>query len=254
MRSRTPWTTKPASPPTTRTRRTRTRTTKKRTTRTTTCKTTMTTTTMMTTTKTMRTRTRTRRTTTSTTRTTMRSRRRRKRSHDRRSRAPAPGMDQGARPRGRGVRAPAGRHARPRSPHGLRGGALPQHRRLLEPGHGDLHDPRRRLHAGLRLLRGEDGLAPPAPRPPGGRAGRGGGRPPHQERHHGGPRRGARRGTRDGAPYSRGGHRHPDRRAVPATERPPPADRALLRAGGVRRDQTLRRRARLPARRVRPAR
>src|SRR5437773_8133014 len=176
MRWRPPWATKTGSAATTRTRRTRTRTTKKRTTRTTTWKTTMTTTTMMTTTRTMRTRTR--RTTTSTTmttRTTMR--RRRKRSHDRRSRALAPGMDQGARPRGRGVRAPAGRHARPRSPHGLRGGALPQHRRLLEPGHGDLHDPRRRLHAGLRLLRGEDGLAPPAPRPPGGRAGRGGGGP-----------------------------------------------------------------------------
>ena len=39
-----------------------------------------------------------------------------------------------------------------RAPHGLRGSQLPQHRRVLEPRHGDLHDPRRHLHAVLRLL------------------------------------------------------------------------------------------------------
>ena len=38
--------------------------------------------------------------------------------------------------------------------HGLRRGALPEHRRVLEPRHGDVHDSRRRLHARLRLLRG----------------------------------------------------------------------------------------------------
>ena len=38
--------------------------------------------------------------------------------------------------------------------HRLRGSALPEHRRVLAPRHGDVHDPRRRLHARLRLLRG----------------------------------------------------------------------------------------------------
>ena len=43
--------------------------------------------------------------------------------------------------------------ARPRPAHGLRGSALPQRRRVLGARHRDLHDPRRRLHAELRLLR-----------------------------------------------------------------------------------------------------
>ena len=47
----------------------------------------------------------------------------------------------------------------PRPPHGLRGGPLPEHRRVLEPRHRHLHDPGRRLHARLRLLRGQDGAA-----------------------------------------------------------------------------------------------
>ena len=38
--------------------------------------------------------------------------------------------------------------------HGLRRGPLPEHRRVLEPRHGDVHDSGRRLHARLRLLRG----------------------------------------------------------------------------------------------------
>ena len=36
--------------------------------------------------------------------------------------------------------------------HGLRGSALPEHRRVLAPRHGDVHDHGRRLHARVRLL------------------------------------------------------------------------------------------------------
>ncbi len=43
--------------------------------------------------------------------------------------------------------------------HGLRGGELPQRRRVLGARHRDLHDPRRRLHPPLRLLQREDGRA-----------------------------------------------------------------------------------------------
>ena len=40
--------------------------------------------------------------------------------------------------------------------HGLRGGELPQRRRVLGARHGDVHDPRRRLHPPLRLLQRAD--------------------------------------------------------------------------------------------------
>ena len=43
--------------------------------------------------------------------------------------------------------------------HGLRGGELPQHRRVLGARHRHVHDPRRRLHAPLRLLQREVGRA-----------------------------------------------------------------------------------------------
>ena len=36
--------------------------------------------------------------------------------------------------------------------HGVRGSELPEHRRVLEPRHRDVHDPRRHLHAFMRLL------------------------------------------------------------------------------------------------------
>ena len=49
--------------------------------------------------------------------------------------------------------AAARHHARPQAEHRLRGRPLPQHRRVLAPRHGDVHDPRRHLHPGLRLLR-----------------------------------------------------------------------------------------------------
>ena len=57
-----------------------------------------------------------------------------------------------------GAQAP---HARPHAQHGLRGGALPEHRGVLGAAHGHGHDPRRHVHAGLRLLRGEDRPARP---------------------------------------------------------------------------------------------
>ena len=44
-------------------------------------------------------------------------------------------------------------------PHRLRGGELPERRRVLGARHGHLHDPRRRLHPALRLLQRADGQA-----------------------------------------------------------------------------------------------
>ena len=41
--------------------------------------------------------------------------------------------------------------------HGLRKRAMPESLGMLEPGHGYFHDRRRSLHAGLRILRGDDG-------------------------------------------------------------------------------------------------
>ena len=49
----------------------------------------------------------------------------------------------------------------PGPPHGLPGGGLPQHRRVLGARHRHVHDPRRHLHAALRLLQREDGQAHP---------------------------------------------------------------------------------------------
>ena len=47
-------------------------------------------------------------------------------------------------------------HARPHAQHRVRGGALPEHRRVLGAAHRHGHDPGRHLHPGLRLLRGQD--------------------------------------------------------------------------------------------------
>ena len=49
--------------------------------------------------------------------------------------------------------------ARPGPQHRLPGGQLPQRRRVLGARHGDVHDPRRRLHPPLRLLQRPDGKA-----------------------------------------------------------------------------------------------
>ena len=43
--------------------------------------------------------------------------------------------------------------ARAEAAHGVRGSVVPEHRRMLRQGHGDVHDPRRPLHAALPVLR-----------------------------------------------------------------------------------------------------
>ena len=93
-----------------------------------------------------------------------------------RSRANPGGMDvlQRARPRRAAAAraqaavvqgAAAGRRALPRADradplgepaHGLPGGGLPERRRVLGARHGDVHDPRRHVHAPLRLLQRQD--------------------------------------------------------------------------------------------------
>ena len=78
--------------------------------------------------------------------------------------------------------------------HRLRGGQLPQRRRVLGARHGDLHDPRRRLHPPLRLLQREDGgaeLERPAGAAAGRQPGEADGAAPRR-RHLGRPRRPAR--------------------------------------------------------------
>ena len=72
--------------------------------------------------------------------------------------APAPArLDQGASPHRARATSACGRLMRDlEPPHGLRGGALSERRRLLEPRDRHVHDPGRRLHPRLRLLRGQD--------------------------------------------------------------------------------------------------
>ena len=114
----------------------------------------------------------------------------------RRDRGPAVSRAQAAVAQGAGAgRAhvpPAEGDDRGREPaHGLRGGQLPQRRRVLGARHGDLHDPRRRLHAPLRVLQRPDGQADlerPAGADAGGEPGQADG-PAPRGRHLGGPRR-----------------------------------------------------------------
>ena len=134
-------------------------------------------------------------------------------------------MAEGPRARVAELPAPQGADARPQPAHGVRGSALPQHRRVLEPRDGDLHDPRRRLHARLLILRRRA-------RPAGGGRCRGARarRPRHPDarpqlrRHHlGGPRRpaGWRRDDlcRNDSPDSRAPARLPDRSTDPGLSR-----------------------------------
>ena len=67
-------------------------------------------------------------------------------------------------------RAAASDDARPRPRHGVRGGGLPEHLRVLGRRHRHLHDQRRALHPGLRLLPGRH-PPPRAARPGRARAG-----------------------------------------------------------------------------------
>ena len=78
--------------------------------------------------------------------------------------------------------------------HRLRGGQLPQRRRVLGARHRDVHDPRRRLHPALRVLQRPDGKADlerPA-RADARRRQRQADGPAPRRRHLGGPRRPAR--------------------------------------------------------------
>src|SRR5204862_1163188 len=52
----------------------------------------------------------------------------------------------------RAISGPEAHHAHAGSAHRLRERALPQHGRELGTWHGDVHDSRRHLHAGLRIL------------------------------------------------------------------------------------------------------
>src|SRR5688572_11486969 len=63
-------------------------------------------------------------------------------------------MAEGPRPGVGELRPPQGHHEGPAAEHRLRGCPLPEHRRVLAPRDGDVHDPRRRLHAGVLVLRG----------------------------------------------------------------------------------------------------
>ena len=83
--------------------------------------------------------------------------------------------------------------------HDLRGGALPEHRRVLGPRHRDVPDPRRDLHARLPLLLRQLGQAERAGRPARAAAARADGEADGAEarrRHVGRPRRRPRQGRR----------------------------------------------------------
>jgi hypothetical protein len=72
------------------------------------------------------------------------------------ARSGATRLDQVADAVGRELPRPQGPAPRPEPQHGLRGGPLPEHRGVLGPADRDDHDPRRHLHPGLRVLRGQD--------------------------------------------------------------------------------------------------
>ena len=116
-----------------------------------------------------------------------------------RDRGPAVPRAQAAVAEGAGARRPdlpqAEEGDRGRQPaHRLRGGQLPERRRVLGARHRDLHDPRRRLHPPLRLLQRADGR-PDLERPARAAAGRDPGEedgPAPRGRHLGRPRRPAR--------------------------------------------------------------
>ena len=101
-------------------------------------------------------------------------------------------------PVSKGYAADARHRARARPAHGLRGGRLPQYRRVLGEEARDLHDHGRHLHARLRVLQRQDRAAGRA-RPRRARAGRRGdrkARPRACRGHLGRPRRSCRRRRR----------------------------------------------------------
>ena len=66
------------------------------------------------------------------------------------------GLDPRARAGDQGLCRDRGDRARERPAHGVRGGRLPQHRRVLGAEARHLHDPGRHLHARLRVLQRQD--------------------------------------------------------------------------------------------------
>src|SRR2546422_9461428 len=68
--------------------------------------------------------------------------------------APQAGVAPGAGPRGAELPRAEAPDAGPPAAYGVRGSPLPQHRGVLGAPSGHLHDPGRRVHAELRLLRG----------------------------------------------------------------------------------------------------
>ena len=150
--------------------------------------------------------------------------------------------------------------------HDLRGGALPEHRRVLGPRHRDLPDPRRHLHPRLplllRALRQAERARRPARAAPA-RADREADGPEARRRHLGRSRRRARQGRRPlrgddpraqgegagrvdrgadaGLPRRRGGgaadgdRRAPRRLQPQHRDRPPPAPQDARRQGELRR-------------------
>ena len=70
--------------------------------------------------------------------------------------AAPPRLDPGEAALGRELPRPQAPAPRPEPQHGLRGGPLPEHRRVLGPAHRHDHDPRRHLHPRLRLLQRQD--------------------------------------------------------------------------------------------------
>ena len=93
----------------------------------------------------------------------------------------AAGVAEGPHRRRLDVREHEARPARRGAQHRLRGGALPEHRRVLGARDRDVHDPRQRLHAELWILR--DRHRSPADHRPGRAAARGRGREPMRLQH-----------------------------------------------------------------------
>ncbi len=69
--------------------------------------------------------------------------------------ASSSGVAQGAIFWRRELSGPKANHAQPRSAHRLRERAMPEFRGMLGTPHGHVHDSRRHLHAGMRILRGD---------------------------------------------------------------------------------------------------
>ena len=74
-------------------------------------------------------------------------------------------VDEGARPLRRRVPRAQAARARPRPAHGVRRGRLPEHLRVLGRPHRHVHDPRRSLHACVRVLPGRHAQAARASTP-----------------------------------------------------------------------------------------